>query len=758
MKKLAKLLVALLAILLVLTGCNNGGNGGNEGGEGGNGGGGEATTDKPLVAGYSNFSEKFSPFFADSAYDQDVQGMTQLGLLASDRTGAVLLNAMDGETVAYNGTDYTYYAPANCVVTENADGTVFYDFTLKDGITFSDGTPLTIDDVIFSMYVLSDPTYDGSSTFWNLPIDGMAEYRSGMSSLRDLLFNAGRENTDFTYWDEATQKGFWEKYDAATLALAQEIVDYVVAAGYADEGDIASAAAAWGFEVAEGGTVEDFAKALEEGYGADVATMINTENAGSTVDDLFPGLDEYSVGITTGESVDYIRGIQKTGANTLRVVLNKVSAVALYQLGVTIAPAHYYGDGSAVDVDAHKFGFTKGDLSCVRAKTTKPLGAGPYKFVEYKDGVVYFEANDSYYLGAPKTKYIQFKEGSDADKLDGIVAGTTDVSDPSFNTNKAAQIREYNGNDDLDGPVITTSMVDNLGYGYVGICADAVNVGGAANKGTEESKALRKGLATVLASYRDLSVSSYYGELASVINYPISNTSWAAPQTTDADYEIAYSKDANGAEIFAEGQSAEDREAAVMAAALSWFEKAGYTVADGKVTAAPAGAKTEFTAWIPADGTGDHPAFMLLQEAAKTFEKIGITLNIKDLTNSSELWDALDAGTADIWAAAWGSTVDPDMTQVYNGANASGSNHYRIADDTLDSLMAQALESSDQAYRKILYKQCLDIILDWGVEIPTYQRKNAVIFSTERVNIDTVAKDITPFYGWLAEVDKIELK
>jgi len=263
MKKLAKLLVALLAILLVLTGCNNGGNGGNEGGEGGNGGGGEATTDKPLVAGYSNFSEKFSPFFADSAYDQDVQGMTQLGLLASDRTGAVLLNAMDGETVAYNGTDYTYYAPANCVVTENADGTVFYDFTLKDGITFSDGTPLTIDDVIFSMYVLSDPTYDGSSTFWNLPIDGMAEYRSGMSSLRELLFNAGRENTDFTYWDEATQKGFWEKYDAATLALAQEIVDYVVAAGYADEGDIASAAAAWGFEVAEGGTVEDFAKALE---------------------------------------------------------------------------------------------------------------------------------------------------------------------------------------------------------------------------------------------------------------------------------------------------------------------------------------------------------------------------------------------------------------------------------------------------------------------------------------------------------------
>ena len=27
------------------------------------------------------------------------------------------------------------------------------------------------------------------------------------------------------------------------------------------------------------------------------------------------------------------------------------------------------------------FGFTKGDLSTVRAKTTQPMGAGPYKFV-----------------------------------------------------------------------------------------------------------------------------------------------------------------------------------------------------------------------------------------------------------------------------------------------------------------------------------------------------------------------------------------
>ena len=746
MKKIRTILVSVLAffMLLSMAGCTK-----NNGGE-------ETKTDTPLVVGYSNFSEKFSPFFADTAYDQDVQGMTQIALLPSDRTGAVLLNAMDGETVAYNGTDYTYYGPANCVVTENADGTVYYDFTLKDGITFSDGTPLTIDDVIFTMYVLSDPTYDGSSTFWNLPVDGMKEYRSGMDSLKNLLVAAGRDNTDFTYWDEATQTTFWNEYDAAALGLAKEIVAYCVSAGYNAEGDIAGSAANWGFKIEED-TYEAFAAALQEAYGSDISGMINTENAGSTVADLFPTLDNYSAGITTGESVDSIKGIQKTGDNTLRVVLTEVSAVALYQLGVAIAPAHYYGDGSAVDVANNKFGFTKGDLSPVKAKTTKPLGAGPYKFVEYKDGIVYFEANDSYYLGAPKTKYIQFKEGSDADKLDGIVAGTTDVSDPSFNTTKANQIKEYNGGE-LTGSVITTSLVDNLGYGYIGINANRVNVGGKENKDSDQSKALRKALATVLAVYRELSVSSYYGELASVINYPISNTSWAAPQSTDDDYKIAFSTDAAGNDIYTDSMSAEERYAAALQASLGWFEAAGYTVTDGKVTAAPEGGRTEFEAWIPADGTGDHPAFMVLQESAKAFETIGITFKVKDLANSSELWDGLDAETVDMWAAAWGSTVDPDMTQVYHSSNASGSNHYHIADEELDSLMADALKSADQSYRKVLYKQCLDIIVDWAVEIPTYQRKNGVIFSTERVNMDTVVKDITPFYGWLSEIEKFELK
>ena len=36
------------------------------------------TIDTPLVVAYDQFSQKFSPFFADTAYDVDVASMTQI--------------------------------------------------------------------------------------------------------------------------------------------------------------------------------------------------------------------------------------------------------------------------------------------------------------------------------------------------------------------------------------------------------------------------------------------------------------------------------------------------------------------------------------------------------------------------------------------------------------------------------------------------------------------------------------------------------
>lgn len=742
-------------------------------------GNGDENKDTPLVVGYSAFNQKFSPFFSETEYDQDVWVMTSLGMLNSDRQGQIIMKGIEGETHNYNGTDYTYYGPADCEIVQKDDGTVDYNFKMREDLVFSDGEKVTIDDVIFSMYVLCDPTYDGNSTLYAAPIQGMAAYRAGMTTLAKALAAAGRDNADFTYWTEEQQTKFWDNFDKGLVPFAEGIVAACVEGGMNTEGDIAGAAANWGFDgLAADATIQDFAMAIGNQYGWVFSAMekeVGNTDALSTMMDADVYNDYPTTGVKTGESADSITGIKKTGDYSMTVTLDKVDATAIYQLGVTIAPLHYYGDPAQFDAENNKFGFPKGDLSSVRAKTTEPMGAGPYKFLKYEDGVVYFEANENYFLGAPKTKYLNFQQCmSDDDKLNGVITGTIDITDPTFSNDTVDAITKANNGSGVDGDKITTDTVDNLGYGYLGMSAACVNVGG--EPGSDASKNLRKAFATVFSVYRDVAIESYYGERASVINYPISNTSWAAPQPTDDGYKVAFSVDVNGNDIYTSGMSADERYAAALQAALGYFEAAGYTVTDGKLTAAPAGAKLEYELQIPADGSGDHPAFMMVSEAKKALETIGMNLIITDLSDSSGLWTGIDAHQVDMWCAAWGATVDPDMYQIYysdvanckgdlgtgknpfGGAAQGGSNKmYCIADPELDNLIMTARESLDQSYRKTMYKACLDIVVDWAVEVPVYQRQNAIIFSTERVNMSTVTPDITTFYKWYSEIEKIEL-
>ena len=761
-RSVSRILAGTLAAAM-LAGCGSTDNGGNEG-EG-------ASADTPLVYATNHFNGKFSPFFSETAYDTDVYSMTQIGLLTSDRQGAIIYKGIEGETINYNGTDYTYYGPADLTITENADGTVDYDFKLRDDLVFSDGEKLTADDVIFSMYVLADPTYDGSSTFFALPIVGMEEYRSGMASLSSLLLKAGKDNTDFALWDEETQTKFWTELEPAADQFVQDICDYLVAAEYnAEDDDISVKMANWGFDVPEGASNFDVFMIMLDNYGYDLAGMTSTEVAGDAFSDLMPTMDNYAKGIKTGESAANIAGITKVSDTEVNVKLSTVDATAIYQLGVTIAPMHYYGETDKYDYENNMFGFDKGDLSHVKSMTTKPMGAGPYKFLKFENGVVYFEANESYFKGAPKTKYVNFIESNDPEFVSAVVTGTADISMPSFSDDKIKEIKEANAdNGELTGSKLTTVTNDTLGYGYIGIGADQVNVGGV--RDSEASKNLRKAFATIFSVYRNVAIDSYYGDRASVINYPISNTSWAAPQATDPDYAIAFSKKVDGSEIYTSEMTADERYEAAKAAALEYFAAAGCTIEDGKVVAAPAGVavnkdgQIEYEVGIGGSGAGDHPSFMILKLAKDALAEMNVNLIVTDYSDWSEMQNKQKSRQLPMWCMAWSATVDPDMYQIYysdianGGANAGGSNAsaYAIQDAELDQLILAARRSLDQSYRKTLYKAALDIVVDWAVEVPVYQRQDCTIFSTERVNMDTVTPDITTFYGWMSEIENIEL-
>ena len=660
--------------------------------------------------------------------------------------------------------------------------------------------PVTIDDVIFTYYVYLDPAYNGSTTLKSYDIVGLQAYLTQIpeanvaevSAIADAVkaaFAANGAEYKVAEGDTFTQEVF-DSYAAAVTALWKEdlqgIVDYVYEnygpdyaeqitgktfeeVGESDSLKILLGGNLWGFAVeGEELTIDDlYASASSKYAGSFDAYLAAGESATGTTADAINGelmtAAAAAAGVDTSAGVPNVSGIKRVDDYTVEVQVKGFSAPAVYSiLGLNITPLHYYGDPAQYDYANNQFGHPFGDLSIVQSKTDAPLGAGPYKFVKYENRVVYYEANENYYLGAPKTKTMQYKETQAAEVASAVQTGTADGGEMTGNKTNFEMLRSFNDNGEVTGNIVTTYSVANLGYGYIGMNADTMNVAG--EPGSDASKNLRKAFATILSVYRDTAIDSYYGDAAAVINYPISTTSWAAPQATDEGYKVAFSVDVDGNDIYTAEMTQEEKYDAALQAAIGFFKAAGYTFdeASGKFTEAPEGASLSYEAIIPADGIGDHPAFAILTDAKNALETIGIELKINDPADSNVLWDALDAGTQNIWCAAWGSTIDPDMYQVYHSSNIVGkggsdSNHYHIQSEKLDELILSARQSADQAYRKEVYRDALNEIMDWAVEIPAYQRQNIVIASTERVNISTVTPDVTTYWGWLAEVQLLEM-
>jgi len=768
-----------------------------------------------LVIAYDNFSSKFSPFFASTAYDMDVASMTQASMLSLDRVGTVIKNGIDGETIKYNGTDYTYNGIGK--IGYEIGATTTYTIEMKQGVKFSDGKPMTIDDYIFSMYVCLDPTFEGGITLNGLPIVGYLSYKLNIANeyigvCESIVDDEGVYDADNPGYTRTQYERFFDEGAVAEAyeLLAQQIYDYVMEEylDWAIEENqtdylpadpnllkdpaykIAFSMVLWNFGHFDGNAfvsgvteteftmqgsnvptiafyAEEIAAAYDDPDDPDycgLLTAAGVESAGANIvnDYLIVAYTKASGGDASGAvPIIKIDGIERLSDYKAKVTLRGFDVTAINQLGIQVAPLHYYGDAAKYNYAQNKFGFDKGNLDIVRSKTTVPMGAGPYVFKSFKKGVVSFEANQNYWDGAPAIKFVNFRETAEGNKLTGTIKGTFDVSTPSFNKDVANEIKKQNSNGALSGDKLQTELVDFLGYGYIGMSAVNVRVAGV---GAESSKNLRKALATVFAFNRDVAVDSYYGEQASVIQYPISNTSWAAPKPNDTGYAVAFSKDVNGAAIFAANDTQEQRETKVKAAALGYLQAAGYPVANGKVTGPSTlgvNSKTTYGIYIGGGGKGDHPTFSILTKAKEILNDIGITLNINDPNDNNALWNALDAGTADMWCAAWGATSDPDMYQIYHSKNilkmyggapnSTEDNRYAIIDSALDAKIMEARTTDVQAVRAALYKDALDIVMDWACEVPIYQRKEAAVFNMKNVDTTSMPGDITSFFGWYAE-------
>ena len=180
----------------------------------------------------------FSPYFYSSAYDGDVVGLVNVGLLTMDQTGAVVASdyyptVANGYSIFYtddlvNYTEKESYEEGDYVV---------YEMVIKNGAKFSDGTVIDADDVLYNYYVYLDPAYSGSSTLYTLPILGLGDYRTQVVNSASLAptaeaILAADERVDgyttTTAYTEAQHDAYWAAMDLAGNQFAGEIVSYVL--------------------------------------------------------------------------------------------------------------------------------------------------------------------------------------------------------------------------------------------------------------------------------------------------------------------------------------------------------------------------------------------------------------------------------------------------------------------------------------------------------------------------------------------------
>jgi peptide/nickel transport system substrate-binding protein len=421
-------------------------------------------------------------------------------------------------------------------------------------------------------------------------------------------------------------------------------------------------------------------------------------------------------------------------------------ATALYKVvRYAVLPLHHYGNEAAFDASANKFGFTKGDLSGVTAKHSNPLGAGPYTFVSNENNIVTLKANEHYFKGTPKIQYLNFRVTPVNDRINDVAGGEVDIA--SVDASKL-NLDQINGKAGAVGAVTSTAA----GYGYVGINANTVSVG---DGGSDASKNLRKGIATLIAVYRSVGIKSFFGEVGQSIEVPMSKTWFGYPENP----ALAYSVGVDGKPFYTVSDAQDARVTAAKAAAKAYFEAAGYAFEGNKLaTTQTEGLKTSFSVMFVAGsgGSNDNAAVATLDLFKAAMEEMGFTVTYDQKSSYADQSAILSSGSGyDLWAGTW-SNPDRyvDVTQLYGSEGST--NYYHLYSAKLDGLVEEA-KVGTPAERLQKIQAVYAEIMDWAVEVPLYQRVSITIYSTANLKAESIPGHMTAYYGYFNEIHNLEL-
>ena len=162
-----------------------------------------------------------------------------------------------------------------------------------------------------------------------------------------------------------------------------------------------------------------------------------------------------------------------------------------------------------------------------------------------------------------------------------------------------------------------------------------------------------------------------------------------------------------------------------------------------------------------------------MYHAGEVLNKVGFQITV---TTDANALKKLSTGDLTVWAAAWGSTIDPDMYQVYHKdskatsvlnwgykqilMNVGGKYdvEYQLVEE-LSELIDDARKTNDEKTRARIYAKALDIVMQLAIELPTYQRDDLYAYNTNKIDVSTFTpeSDLSPFKGLTSELWNVSL-
>ena len=841
----------------------------------------------PLVFSSQEVDKVFNPFFSTAAPDSNVVGLTQIGMISNDSAG----NPVWGDDEAVVTKDLQIVTEG----TENVDQTTTYYFVLKNNVKFSNGSPLTMKDVLFNLYVFLDPAYTGSSTIYSTDIVGLKEYRTQASTETEqdsfgIKFqNAAtariqalieacelvlEDDNNALLGEDAFKAELKEIQDAGAEANAHLVEDYTKAVElfkqeletdysnsrdsyqdtiFTDENgkihrnlfttDVEMFLYNEGYitwNKKEGKLYSSLANDYTEHKNAEIW---NKESAIATVlEDKIPGsigevLMYWNTSVTLNsfiynqEMENYFKteganrefknisgikfanhkqavevngktygvpeyeanGAVKDGYNeVLSITIKDVDPKAIWNFSFGVAPMFYYSDAdhiAAFDYEEN-FGVEYASQSFMEnvvknpEKLSVPVGAGPYAASKasggienieegdfYSQGVIYFERNPHYVMGPAKIKKIRYQVISSTQMLNSLYSGQIDFAEPNA---KVETENELKGKA-KDG--IGYNSIRTAGYGYIGVNAGKVpdiEVRQAIMHAINTEECVQYYKTTASPIYRPMSLSSWvydYEPMKSINSHYYSYvgaeiSSFANLQKgNEAFYNYVIEKGKKPGEKLTTSEQIEFIKRLV--------ESADYYLGADGIYVNDAGHKLKYTFTIAGEEQ-DHPAFNAMLHASEILNQAGFSINV---TTDANALKKLSEGSLTVWAAAWGSTIDPDMYQVYHKdssatstlnwgykqikANVGGKYDYELdLVEELSEIIENARKTNDQARRSLLYAEALEIVMQLAVELPTYQRNDLYAYNEMKIDVSsfTPKSELSPYKGLTSDLHTVSLR